>query len=139
MKDREVKLLAERIERFRSEKEQLQAQLEDKDIQLQSALEKAGQASTISNNSDANSWWAYVWHELKKQGQLGLGSGAGDNRLNSSNENDSSAHNARQKESLRAQAIEIVQARQVCAIYTCLIRRPRFSCDDYHLECHCIL
>ena len=127
-KDRDNKLLSDRVERIRSEREQIQAQLADKDIQLRSASEKADKALDLSNTSDANAWWAYVWHELKKQSQLGIHAPSGFAAATNVAHSDENLAilNAKYRENLRSQAIEIVQARQVridvaYLFITCLI------------------
>ena len=65
--NREGLALNERVQRMRSEREATELRLEDKEIQLRSALEKAKEQESRSSINDAHVWWAYVWHELKRQ------------------------------------------------------------------------
>ena len=65
--DTEEKLLGERVQRLRSEKEQIQILADDKDIQLRSAMEKVAICEDSSESRDVHVWWAYVWHELRRQ------------------------------------------------------------------------
>ena len=65
--NREGKLFGERVARLRHEKEEAILKADDKDIQLKAALEKIAVVDDAGSISDAHVWWAYVWHELRRQ------------------------------------------------------------------------
>jgi hypothetical protein len=65
--NREGKLLGERVERLRSEKDLAQLSVDEKDVQLRAAMDKITSNSYTINEKDAHVWWAYVWHELRRQ------------------------------------------------------------------------
>ncbi len=160
-RDQEGRLLSERVERLKSEREATLHEAQDKDIQLKSALERVSQHSSASAVNDAHLWWAYIWHAMKQQqqdtngplyhnatlsnnassaampktaqpfltevgaggtsGSIGSGAsgilpgGAQPGSLEYKPPHDAAAavHEARLRDNLRAQAIEIAQLRQV--------------------------
>ena len=155
-RDQEGRLLSERVERLKSEREATLHEAQDKDIQLKSALERVSQHSSASAVNDAHLWWAYIWHAMKQQqdtnGPLyhsstttntampktaqpfltevgaggtssNLGSGAsgvlpggaqpGSLEYKPPHDAAAAVHEARLRDNLRAQAIEIAQLRQV--------------------------
>jgi hypothetical protein len=64
---REGKMLNERVERLRNEKDAVQLTAEERDIQLKNAMDKLAASSEVVSNKDAHVWWSYVWHELRRQ------------------------------------------------------------------------
>lgn len=141
-RDREGRLLSERVERLKSEREATAHEAQDKDVQLRSALERVSQHDSASTVNDAHLWWAYIWHAMKQQQEIGpysggapsaaaAGKGAGPfvtevgaggptgqdqpGSLEFKPTHDASVavHEARLRDNLRAQAIEITQLRQV--------------------------
>lgn len=162
--DQEGRLLSERVERLKGEKEATAHEVQDKEIQLQSALERASQHETATAVNDAHLWWAYIWHAMKQQqdtalpssttvvapGALNLGGPFGasgvakpDNHFISemgasgpqtmagtngapqpgnydfkpTHDAGAAVHDARLRDNLRAQAIEIAQLRQVKTLF----------------------
>lgn len=55
------------MERLKSEREASAHEVQDKEVQLRSALEKAQQRDSATAVNDAHLWWAYIWHTLKQQ------------------------------------------------------------------------
>lgn len=157
-RDQEGRLLSERVERLKSEREATLHEAQDKDIQLKSALERVSQHSTASAVNDAHLWWAYIWHAMKQQQDVNgplyhngntlgaampktshafvtevgaggtsdsIGAGVGGTlgggpqfqpgslEYKPSHDAAAAVHEARLRDNLRAQAIEIAQLRQV--------------------------
>lgn len=66
-RETEIKILVERTDRFRSEKEAIELKLEDREVQLRSALGSSAVKDAKNRETNAHVWWSYVWHELKRQ------------------------------------------------------------------------
>lgn len=155
--DQEGRLLSERVERLKGEREATAHEVQDKEIQLQSALDRASHHEAATAVNDAHLWWAYIWHAMKQQQDLGplpassanialnlgglggLGLSKPENHFISevgasgpqtlagthgapqpgnydfkpAHEAGASVHDARLRDNLRSQAIEITQLRQV--------------------------
>ena len=154
--DQEGRLLSERVERLKGEREATAHEAQDKEIQLQSALERASQRETATAVNDAHLWWAYIWHAMKQQQDTALPTAAPSGALNlggpfgtalpkpeshfisevgasgpqslagtngapqpgsydfkPTHDAGAAVHDARLRDNLRAQAIEIAQLRQV--------------------------
>ena len=50
-----------------SEKEANEHVVQDKEIQLQSALDRVSQQDSASVVNDAHLWWSYIWHAMKQE------------------------------------------------------------------------
>eukprot|EP01034_Spumella_vulgaris_P027158 gene27158-33841_t len=121
--DHDGRVHYERAERLKSEKDEARLALEDRELQLQSALSKAAQKGSVFDTHDAHVWWSYVWHETRKQQQQSAASGAnsrvdgaspGDLNYSTGIAQDAGAafHINKLRDNLRSQAIEITELRQ---------------------------
>ena len=73
-------------------------------IELSTAQSQSKSAVESILRSDANTWWMYVYHELKRKQALGT-----------YDDSMGSKSNASDKEVLRRQAIEVARIKQVTA------------------------
>lgn len=113
-KDMELHQLTERIHSLQQENEHAKTLLEHRDLQLSQSKKLSDNVLTITKLNDAHHWWGYVWHELKKLGNYGVTttnvlslSGIGGTA------SDFAVVEARLKDSIRQQAIELANVRQV--------------------------
>ena len=66
-RETEIKVLNERVERLRREKEEFELKLADKDTLLRYAVDKSNATEAKVKERDSHTWWSYIWHELKRQ------------------------------------------------------------------------
>ena len=133
--EQESRMLTDRLERMKSERDHLSAAMQAKETELQDALQKIEQQTKSHDKDEAQVWWSYIWHALREQQghvavqQVGVGSdvkeatgGGGGNNNNNypgsydyqpPHETAQKAHDQRLRENLRSQAIEIATLRQV--------------------------
>ena len=115
-KDMELKQLSEQVASLQKEHDNVKAQLEDGHMKS-SHSNKAATSLPLSNVSvsDAHSWWGYVWHELKKMDNYGVGKNGSVLNLTSlgGTSSDFAVVEARFKDAIRQQAIELANVRQV--------------------------
>lgn len=143
--EKENKVLFQRIERVKSEKEEVELRLQEQDQEVQHTRQRLNQHKDSSQENDSHAWWIYVWHEVKKQGgmlkdlqfqfdsqisggiadrlrsslQSGTGSVEmpGDFNYEVLSESGAAAHIAKLRENIRSQALEIATARQVMSFF----------------------
>lgn len=108
----EVKVLVERVERHRREKEEFEHKLEDKQVQLRSLVERLEAGEGKTREKDAQVWWSYVWHELKRQNAEDIMMQGSTKLDNADHDEDSLIKIASLKANLTAQAIELASLRQ---------------------------
>ena len=65
--NREGRVFSEKVARLRQEKDEAMLKADDTGIQLKAALEKIAVVDDAAGEADAHVWWAYVWHELRRQ------------------------------------------------------------------------
>ena len=133
--EQENRLLTDRLERTKSERDHLSTAMQAKEMELQDALQRIEQQVRSNDKDEAQVWWSYIWHALREQQghvavqQVGVGSdvkeatgGGGGNNNNNypgsydyqpPHETAQKAHDQRLRENLRSQAIEIATLRQV--------------------------
>jgi chromosome segregation ATPase len=132
--EQENRLLTDRLERMKSERDHLSTAMQAKEMELQDALQRIEQQVRSNDKDEAQVWWSYIWHALREQQghvavqQVGVGSdvkeatgGGGGNNNNypgsydyqPPHETAQKAHDQRLRENLRSQAIEIATLRQV--------------------------
>ena len=63
--DHENRVMYERVERLKSTQEETQFALQDKEVHLLAALDKALEKAGINSVNDAHVWWSFVWHETR--------------------------------------------------------------------------
>jgi hypothetical protein len=152
--DQENRLMSERLERMKGEREVTENEAQEKDVELQSAISRASLHQSATSINDAHLWWSYIWHAMKQQQEqfgasyprnTGTGSGDSLSKVNAtagnefiseigaaalpsaagdafqagtyefvpSTEPQAIVHQARLRDNIRSQAIEITKLRQV--------------------------
>jgi chromosome segregation ATPase len=140
--EQESRVLTDRLERTKSERDHMSTELQAKEMELQDALQRIEQQVRSNDKDEAQVWWSYIWHALREQQghaavqQVGVdsdmkeatggrsrspdsGGGGGNNNYPGSydyqppHETAQKAHDQRLRENLRSQAIEIATLRQV--------------------------
>jgi chromosome segregation ATPase len=116
--DRDGLRLAEKIDRIRLEKDEVSHKLSASEARLSHALEKVSEKESKDDYADAQVWWAYVWHEMRRRSSEDTGTGRAASEAESVNgggtdgEEDMHAAAERMRRQLRVQAIELSTLRQ---------------------------
>jgi len=104
--------LTKKIHSLQEDYDKAVSLLEDRDVQLIHVKKRADQVIDHHRVSDAHAWWSYIWHEMKKLGSYHSIPGA--LTTSSSSASDVAIVEARLKDTVRQQAIELASVRQVC-------------------------
>lgn len=107
----EAELLRGRVQELLREKQRSDDAVEDLELRLRAALERAEAATAAASSDQAQAWWQCVWLEARRQ-ESGAGRERGtDDRGAAQHKIDADALNEL-KEAAKAQAIEITVLRQ---------------------------
>lgn len=65
--EQESRMLTDRLERMKGERDHLSTTLQAKESELQDALQRIDQQMRSHDKDEAQVWWSYIWHALREQ------------------------------------------------------------------------